>query len=335
MLGVLLRLVAALACLVATAVIVFAMRGGYSDTRHPAGTVTSWLDAFYYAVTSMSSFGSGGIQPETESARLVNILVVVPLRFLFVVLVIGTSIQVLTESGRQYFRYLWWRRRVKKHTVIIGFGTKGRAAARALIEQGTPAERIVIVDNEIQAIKAATAAGFVGIQGDARREEVLRQASVPSAQRVIVAADRDDTNVLVTLTTRRLAENATIAAAVREEQNIGVLRQGGADVIIPTAESAGRLLGLSLAAPNAGQVIEDLLEPVAGLQISERTVRPEEVGLTPARLTAQGEIVLTVVRNGVSHRFDSGTVRVFQPGDVIVVITGPTGLTKSPSRVRS
>ena len=38
----------------------------------------------------------------------------------------------------------------------------------------------------------------------------------------------------------------------------------GADVVIPTAESAGRLLGLSIIAPNAGELIEDLLEPVAG-----------------------------------------------------------------------
>ena len=141
-----------------------------------------------------------------------------------------------------------------------------------------------------------------------------------AAERVIVAADRDDTNVLVTLTARRLAPQATIAAAAREAQNIGVLRQGGADVVIPTAEAAGRLLGLSIIAPNAGEVIEDLLEPVAGLQIVERDVRRQDIGLTPARLIAQGEIVLTVIRNGVSHRFDSGKIRVLQPGDVVVVI---------------
>ena len=55
--------------------------------------------------------------------------------------------------------------------------------------------------------------------------------------------------MLVTLTARRLGPNATIAAAAREEQNIAVLRQSGADVVIPTAESAGRLLGLSIQAP--------------------------------------------------------------------------------------
>ena len=54
-------------------------------------------------------------------------------------------------------------------------------------------------------------------------------------------------------------------------------------------------------------------------------MRRRTSGSSPARLTAQGEIVLTVIRNGVSHRFDSGGVRVFQPGDRIVVIRANAG----------
>ena len=170
---------------------------------------------------------------------------------------------------------------MKKHTVVIGFGMKGRSAVSALKDQGYPADRSWWWTSTAPTSRSRPPHGCVAVVGDARREEVLRQAAVPSAQRVIVAADRDDTNVLVTLTARRLAPKATIAAAAREEQNIGVLRQGGADVVIPTAESAGRLLGLSITAPNAGELIEDLLEPVAGLQIVERAVRREDIGLSP------------------------------------------------------
>jgi voltage-gated potassium channel len=316
------RIGIALACIVVTATIVYIERDGYRDLD---GQVDSWLDAFYYATVTLSTTGYGDITPESSSARLTNIIVVTPLRFLFLIVLVGTTIEVLTERSRQQFRYARWRRRVKKHTVVIGYGMKGRSAVAALIDQGCPAESIVVVDNDGAMIQVATSDGCVGVVGDARREEVLVRAAVPGAQRVIVAADRDDTSVLVTLTARRLAPHATIVAAAREEQNIGVLRQGGADVVIPTAESAGRLLGLSTIAPAAGELLEDLLEPVAGLQISERVVRPEDVGLAPSRLSAQGEIVLTVIRHGVAHRFDSGGVKVFQPGDRIVVIRGTQG----------
>jgi voltage-gated potassium channel len=311
------RVFIALMCVVITTTIVYLEREDYRDVE---GTVDTWIDALYYATVTLSTTGYGDITPLSESARLTNILIITPLRFVFLIVLIGTTIEVLTERSRQQFRTNRWRKRVKKHTVVIGYGMKGRSAVSALIDQGYPADHIVVVDTNGTNIKAATGDGCVGVLGDARREDVLRQAAVPHSHRVIVAADRDDTSVLVTLTARRLAPTATIAAAVREEQNIAVLRQSGADVVIPTAESAGRLLGLAIIAPNAGEVIEDLLEPIAGLQITEREVRPEDVGLSPARLTARGEIVLTVIRNGVSHRFDSGGVKVFQPGDKIVVI---------------
>ena len=212
---------------------------------------------------------------------MTNIFLITPLRFIFLIVLVGTTIEVLTERSRQQFRFSRWRRRVKEHTVVVGYGTKGRSAVSALMDQGCAAESIVVVDNTAANVKAATADGCVGVFGDARREEVLRQAAVRHAKRIIVAADRDDTSVLVTLTARRMAPHATIVAAAREEQNIGTLKQGGADVVIPTAESAGRLLGLSTIAPNAGELIEDLLEPVAGLQIQERDIRPEDVGLSP------------------------------------------------------
>lgn len=330
--AILVRIVIALACVFVTAAVVYSERAGYRDLDQQ---LSSWLDALYYATVTLSTTGYGDITPVSDSARLTNILLVTPLRFLFLIVLIGTTIEVLTERSRQQFRYALWRRRVKKHTVVIGYGMKGRSAVAALKDQGHDPQKIVVVDTNGVNIKAATADGCAGILGDARREEVLRRAEVQHADKVIVATDRDDVSVLVTLTARRLAPHATIAAAAREEQNIPVLRQSGADVVIPTAESAGRLLGLSIQAPGAGELIEDLLEPVAGLQIKEREITPAEVGLSPARLTAQGEIVLTVIRNGISHRFDSGGVRVFQPGDQIVVIRSSETPHKSMNRVRA
>lgn len=312
------RLSIVLGCIVATGIIVYLDRAGYRD--NDKNQIDTLLDAFYYATVTLSTTGYGDVTPVSEQARLINIVIITPLRFLFLIVLVGTTIEALTEKSRQQFRFARWRRHVRKHTVVVGYGMKGRSAVAALKEQGVAAESIVVVDINGASLKAATADGCVGVLGDARREEVLRQAAITGAQQVIVAADRDDTSVLVTLTARRLNPTATIAAAVKEQQNIGVLRQGGADVVIPTAESAGRLLGLSITAPRAGELIEDLLQPVAGLQIVEREVRPEDIGLSPARLSAQGEIVLTVIRAGVSHRFDSGGVKVFQPGDRIVVI---------------
>ena len=75
-------------------------------------------------------------------------MVITPLRFMFLIVLVGTTIEVLTERSRQQFRTNRWRKRVKKHTVVIGYGMKGRSAVQALIDQGYPADHIVVVDTD-------------------------------------------------------------------------------------------------------------------------------------------------------------------------------------------
>ncbi len=312
------RIAVALAALAITTVIVYTEQGCYQD-RGLTGDL-SWIDSFYYATVSLSTTGYGDITPICESSRLVNALVITPLRFLFLIVLVGTTIEVLTRRTREQMRSNRWRNRVKDHTVIIGYGVKGRAAASSLRDSGTPASEIVVVASIKAAIDEATRDGFVGVVGDGRREEVLTDAGIQRAARVVVATDEDDTSILVTLTARRLAPNATIVAAVRESQNADILRQSGANTVIPTAESAGRLMGLSLVSSAAGEIMEDLLDSGRGLEVIERDITRAELGLSPGDLDARGQIVLAVIRAGVTHRFDTDAISRLESGDRLVVI---------------
>jgi len=209
---------------------------------------------------------------------------------------------------------------VRDHTVIIGYGVKGRAAARSLTDSGTSTQDIVVVANDRTAVEEATRDGFVGVVGDGRREEVLIDAAIERASRVVVATDEDDTSILVTLTARRLSPKATIVAAVRESQNAEILRQSGANNVIPTAESAGQLMGLSLISSTAGEIMEDLLDSGRGLEVAEREITREELGRSPEQLDARGQIVLAVIRKGSAHRFDTDAITRLESGDRLVVI---------------
>lgn len=161
---------------------------------------------------------------------------------------------------------------------------------------------------------------MAGILGDARREEVLTHADVPTAGKVIVAVDRDDVAVLVTLAVRKLAPRTKLVAAAREQASANVLKQSGADQVITTAEAAGRLLGMQLVHPIAGELMEDLLDPSEGLEVREREVGRAELGLSPAQLSEAGEMLLAVQRGDHLYRFDTDALRVLQKGDRIVTI---------------
>ena len=77
---------------------------------------------------------------------MVNAFVITPLRIAFLVLLIGTTLEALTSESRHLFRITQWRKRMKDHVVVVGYGTKGRSAAASLIGNGVPRESIVVVD---------------------------------------------------------------------------------------------------------------------------------------------------------------------------------------------
>lgn len=312
------RLVAALVVLLVTVFLVYLERDGYNDG---ADGEVSLLDCFYYTTVSLSTTGYGDIAPVSDSARLVNVLVITPLRVLFLIILIGTTLEVLAERTRQQFRLARWRSSLRDHTVIIGFGTKGRSAAETLISTGVPRERIVIIDPSRKVVEAANADGFTGVVGDATRSDVLLKAEVQRAAQVVISTQRDDTAVLVTLTARQLNRNLRIVAAVREEENAPLLRQSGADSVITSASAAGRLLGMSMLSPSAGAVMEDLIHQGTGLNLTERPVTKAEAGRSPRECK---DLVVSVVRGHRVLGYDDPDAAVLELTDRLVVIRRAT-----------
>ena len=300
----------------ATVMLVYFDRTGYNDANDPDGKV-GLVDAIYYTTVTLSTTGYGDIAPVTQQARLINAFVVTPFRIAFLVLLIGTTLEVLASQGREMFRVARWRKNMDNHVVIIGFGTKGRSAVDTLVSNGRSRESVVVVDPSALAQEEAHAEGLAVVTGDATRREVLRRAGVQTAQQVIITTARDDTTVLATLTVRQLNPDAYIVAAVREQDNVPLVRQSGADSVITSSEAVGRLLGLASYSPNLGAVMEDLLTYGEGLEVAQRDLLLSEVGKAPQSLPDQ---VIAVVRDEKVYRYFEPTVSLLARGDELIVV---------------
>ncbi|MFF5935081.1 potassium channel family protein [Streptomyces sp. NPDC012508] len=308
------RLLMALSVLALTTVIVYLDRDGYNDN---ADGSLDFLDCAYYATVTLSTTGYGDIVPYSDSARLINILVITPLRVLFLIILVGTTLEVLTERTREEWRLNRWRSTLRDHTVVVGFGTKGRSAIQTLCATGLRKDQIVIVDPSTKVIETANADGFVGVVGDATRSDVLLRAEVQKARQIVIATQRDDTAVLVALTARQLNRGAKIVAAVREEENAPLLRQSGADAVITSASAAGRLLGLSVLSPSAGTVMEDLIQQGSGLDLVERPVIKSEVG---KNVRETEDLVVSVLRGHRLLGYDDPAASPLQLTDRVITI---------------
>ncbi len=308
------RMLYATLALFAAVLIVYVDRDGYRDVQ---GDQLSFLDCLYYATVSLSTTGYGDITPYTPSARLINVLIITPLRVAFLIVLIGTTVETLTAASRQALKIQRWRNTVRNHNVVIGYGTKGKTAVTAMIADGIPPAEIVVVDTDQPSLDRASAAGLVTVRGDANRSDVLRLAGAQHAKSIIVATNSDPTAVMVTLTARELAPNAKIIAAIRESENQHLLKQSGADSVVVSSETAGRLLGIATSTPSVVELIEDLLTPDEGFVIVERDVERGEVGGSPKHLV---DIVLGVVRNGVLKRVDDPEVDALEEGDRVLYV---------------
>lgn len=310
-------MLAALAILVGTMLLVYFDRSGYRDGNDPPYFKVDLIDSIYYTTVTLSTTGYGDIAPVAPHARLINAFIITPLRIAFLVLLIGTTLEVLASQGREMFRVARWRKKMGAHVVVVGYGTKGRSAVETLVNNGQDREAIVIVDPSQLALEEAHSDGLAVVTGDATRREVLRRAGVQTATKVIITTDRDDTNVLSTLTVRQLNPDAWIVAAVREQENVALMRQSGANSVITSSDAVGRLLGLSSMSPMLGSVMEDLLTYGEGLEVAERDLLVSEVGKPPQSLPDQ---VIAVVRDEKVYRYFDPVVTLLARGDRLIVV---------------
>jgi voltage-gated potassium channel len=297
--------------------VVYLERDGYRDAN---GGAMSVLDCLYYSTVSLSTTGYGDIVPVSPAARLVNIVVITPLRLGFILLLVGTTLEVLTTTARAQSRARHWRRTVRDHTVIVGYGTKGRAAAYALRDGGTPFEKMIVIDPDPLRVAQATEDGTAGLVGDATLLRVLRQAEVGRATRVMIATERDDTSVLACLTVRRLTKTATVVVAIRQRENEELTRTAGADSVVVYADTAGRLLGVSALSPATGDVATDLLSAGSGLELVEREATATDVG---SSVPATPEILLGILREGRLYKYGEhvdGQPLQVREGDRLVAV---------------
>jgi len=311
------RIGLAISLVVFIALVTWLGSDGYVDSA--TGDPVGFLDALYYASVTVTTTGYGDITAVTDGARLATIVLITPARIVFLILVVGTTVEVLTDQSRDFLAARRWRRSVRNHILICGFGSTGQRAASELVKRGESASDIVVVDTNSDSLAIAGAQGFVAIAGDATQSAVLEQAGVRSARSVIVAPNRDDTAVLITLTVRELNMTTHVVAGAREQENLHLLRQGGADEVIDATAAVGRMLGLATTAPGAIRVVDDLLDSGKGLDLDEISPIVDSAGVrAPADAT-----VVAVLRDGRRLSPTDMASVVYQKDDRLVVLTEP------------
>lgn len=297
---------------------VYAGGDGFVDNSHPGHRLTL-VDSIYYAATSLTTVGYGDVVPVSSQARLLNSLLLTPIRLIFLVLFFGTAYEVsvyfMRRTEERDVHDL--NKRLDKHTIICGYGTTGRTAASTFLSQGKSKGKIVVIDRSRDAIDRAIADGFSAFLGDATEEDTLRRAAVHKAESVLVAPGRDDTAVLICLTVNDIEPDVNLVAAGMEEENLKLLYQAGADRVIAPAVMGGRLM----AAASETQSVPWYVEQMLGKGWSDRreyTIPSEALGKTVQQIPELHDVLVLGISRAGSLLVDQLDRVKLQTGDIVI-----------------
>jgi voltage-gated potassium channel len=291
-------------------------RDGLRDNLDDA---ISFSDVVYFTMVSITTVGYGDIVPVTTQARLIDAILVTPIRLFIWLIFVGTAYQLVLQRIIEDFRMRRLQARLQGHVVVCGYGHSGRCAAAELVARGHPKKNLLIVDMDQARLEDAAEHGYIGILGDASREETLRHTMLDQARALLICTDRDDTNVLITLTARNLAPELRIVARVEEAENDKLLRQSGANSTVLPSRVGGILMADSVESSHLAAYVTDLISAGGQVTLDEREPQPEEIGRRPFESSS---LIVRVVREQHAYSFWESDLRI-QEGDRLIVIQRP------------
>ena len=320
--GLLRRIGLAVGIILLVAVFLWFGRGGLRDNAHPERPM-GFADVFYFTVVSLTTVGYGDIAPVTTGARLVNAIILTPIRVFLLALFLGTAYEIIFRRYQERVQMTQLRERLKHHVILCGFGVKGRAIVAELLAHGHRKEDVVVIEQDEAAAQEATAMGLVALCGNASSEAVLRAAAVEKAGHVLAAPDRDDVCVLICLTVRALCPSVRLVASAREEENVKLLYRAGADLVVSPSVSGGRLMAAAVRQQAVPEFLEDILTFGQGVDAAERVVRAGEAGLHANGLPGlAGALILGVKRGQERCPFHKLAGYPLEERDIVVYLVG-------------
>jgi voltage-gated potassium channel len=276
----------------------------------------------YFTMVTITTVGYGDIVPVSTRARLIDAFVVTPVRIFVWVIFLGTAYQLAFRQFTEVFRMAKLQRHLDHHIVVCGFGHTGYWTVKELLAKGTKSDQILVIDQDEERVGIAGELGVVALKGDATQEDFLKYgAFLNEAKAVIISAGRDDTNALILLTVRHLNSRCRVIVSAKEEENVKLFRQGGAQTIISPSTFGGYMLAAAVNQHYLADYLQDFLTAGGKINFEERAVDTQDIGKSAMDL--HPDILLRVYRQGSivspwefqkGHKLEKGDVMLlFKP----------------------
>jgi len=297
------------------------------------------LDSFYMVIITISTVGYTEVHPQSQAGRLFTsgLIVVGVATMLY-----GFGVFAETLADNAFGRYRRERRlqrdldHLRDHYIICGYGRIGTQIVAEFEDHKVP---YVVIDQTEEAVERIRAEGRLHIEGDASKEEILKQAGIERAKGLISAVDSDERAVYIVLAARAFNPSLYIVARAGRRESIRRLELAGATRTISPYLMAGHRMAELAIRPAMVDVLDTLHHAEAGIGVEELVVSPATAAIGKT-LDASGllagdaaRVLALRRRDGNLHVNPSGSLRL-EEGDLVIALGTEEQLFVSASVLR-
>ena len=299
----------------------------------------SLLDSFYMVIITISTVGYTEVHPQGAAGRLFTSgLIVVGVG----TMLYGFGVFAETLADNAFGRYRRERQlqrelnQLRDHFIICGYG---RIGTQVVAEFEDHKVYYVVIDQTEEALERIRAEGRLHIEGDASKEEILKQAGIERARGLISAVDSDERAVYIVLAARAFNPNLYIVARAGRPDSIRRLELAGATRTISPYVMAGHRMADLAIRPAMVDVLDSLHHAETGIGVEEMVVSPgtPAVGKTLDEIGLFGPDTARVLalrrRDGTLHVNPNGSQRL-EDGDLVIALGTEDQLFASASKLR-
>ena len=283
------------------------------------------LDAIYMTVITLTTAGHDDLEM-SDSARIFTIFLLIGGIGVFTYSVTIATAFLIEGQLQSFFRQQKMVRTVDKlsnHYIICGLGDTGVHVLDEMLKADV--EFVGIEFDEERLTQLTDTRDFAYLQGDATDDELLIRAGIVRAQGLVTCLSRDQDNLFVVISARKLNRRLKIASKAVEDNSPGKLVTAGADEVVLPDHIGGLRLASSILYPHLVEFLENITQDQQGTHFAECIVQRNSpidgISLKNANIQEQTGLVVLAIRytDGVFLYNPPGD-KLIEAGDALLVI---------------
>jgi len=230
--------------------------------------ITSFFDAIYWSVITISTVGFGDISPVTIQGRVATLFLVIGGMgvIAFFTSIVTTSLHDKLPLIKEE-KVIGESNSYKEFTIICGFGRMGQVLAEQLFQAK---QKFIVIDPNIATIEHKDKQKFLTICGDATNSLLLEKIGInKGAKNIIALSDDDAVNLSIILTARALNSTINIISRSNNISTKDKLYLAGANQVVLSNEITALVATEYIGQAVAFEAIDDILLSSEGAVMDE------------------------------------------------------------------